>query len=56
VRLSPRLSAVVAQENDTVSSLADRAAVAMVKAEKNGHEPLLYRQEMEARTPEEVRS
>jgi GGDEF domain-containing protein len=54
IDLSPRLGAVISREGDTLSSLKERLSMAIVQAEKNGHEPLLYRHEVErqARQPE----
>ncbi|MFO7680214.1 MAG: Wzz/FepE/Etk N-terminal domain-containing protein [Chloroflexota bacterium] len=45
INLSPRLAAVVGQQDDTVTSLIERLSTAMVQASKNGYEPTLYRED-----------
>lgn len=50
INLSPRLAAVVGQQNDTVTSLIERLSTATVQASKNGYEPTLYREDAQQLT------
>lgn len=47
VNLSPRIGAVLNQQEDTTAALIERLETAVSRASKNGHEPYLYRQELE---------
>lgn len=52
VTLSPRLSAVISREGESLGSLKERLSLALVQADKNGHEPTLYQQDIQARQHE----